>query len=154
MWSISTAHPTEELLWIQQQDLLASIRHSHGYKMCPQLQLCYNIYGRNRGRIPIDPTTETKDLVEIHLWHIPHMEPFRTRLEQVYWESELFSSHHQYGLPFLDTFIYKENNELKIRVYYIPTDNKQYLHYTSCHPQQYQLFFFTRSRMMPFHVAF
>ena len=42
----------------------------------------------------------------------------------------------EYGLPFLDTFIYKENNELKIRVYYIPTDNKQYLHYISCHLKQ------------------
>ena len=42
----------------------------------------------------------------------------------------------EYGLPFLDTFIYKENNELKTRVYHKPTDNKQYLHYTSCHPKQ------------------
>ena len=42
----------------------------------------------------------------------------------------------EYGLPFLDKFIYKEDNLLKTRVYHKPTDNKQYLHYTSCHPKQ------------------
>ena len=41
----------------------------------------------------------------------------------------------EYGLPFLDTFIYKEDNILKTRVYHKPTDNKQYLLYTSCHPK-------------------
>ena len=41
----------------------------------------------------------------------------------------------EYGLPFLDTFIYKEDNTLKTRVYHKATDNKQYLLYTSCHPK-------------------
>ena len=44
--------------------------------------------------------------------------------------------HSEYGIPFLDTFTYIENNQLKTRVYHKPTDNKQYLHYTSCHPLQ------------------
>ena len=43
-----------------------------------------------------------------------------------------------YGLPLLDAFIYKEGNQLKTRFYYKPTDNKQYLLYTSCHPKQHK----------------
>ena len=44
--------------------------------------------------------------------------------------------HSDYGLPFLDTFTYIEDGQLKNRVYHKPTDNKQYLHYSSCHPLQ------------------
>ena len=44
----------------------------------------------------------------------------------------------EFGLPFLDTFIYKEDQKLKTRVYHKPTDNKQYLLYTSCHPKQHK----------------
>ena len=44
--------------------------------------------------------------------------------------------HSEYGIPFLDTFTYIENNQLQTRVYHKPTDNKQYLHYASCHPLQ------------------
>ena len=44
----------------------------------------------------------------------------------------------EYELPLLDTFIYKEGNQLKTRVYHKPTDNKQYLLYTSYHPKQYK----------------
>ena len=59
---------------------------------------------------------------------------------------DTFNEHHltikftidisEYGLAFLDTFIYKEDGILKTRVYHKPTDNKQYLLYTSCHPLQ------------------
>ena len=42
---------------------------------------------------------------------------------------------NEYGLAFLDTFVYKEGTSLKTRVYHKPTDNKQYLLYTSCHPK-------------------
>ena len=44
----------------------------------------------------------------------------------------------EFGLPFLATFIYKEDQQLKTRVYHKPTDNKQYLLYTSCHPKQHK----------------
>ena len=44
--------------------------------------------------------------------------------------------HSDYGLPFLDTFTYIEDEHLKTRVYHKPTDNKQYLRYSSCHPLQ------------------
>ena len=43
---------------------------------------------------------------------------------------------NEYGLAFLDTFIYKEDGILETRVYHKPTDKKQYLLYTSCHPLQ------------------
>ena len=43
---------------------------------------------------------------------------------------------NEYGLPFLDTFVYKKEEQLKTKVYHKPTDNKQYLLYTSCHPRQ------------------
>ena len=44
--------------------------------------------------------------------------------------------HSEYGIPFLDTFTYIHEKELRTRVYHKPTDNKQYLHYNSCHPLQ------------------
>ena len=44
--------------------------------------------------------------------------------------------HSNEGLPFLDTYTYLEDGTLKTRVYHKPTDNKQYLHYESCHPLQ------------------
>lgn len=40
------------------------------------------------------------------------------------------------SLSFLDTWIYIENDELHTRVYHKPTDDKQYLHYSSAHPLQ------------------
>jgi len=38
-------------------------------------------------------------------------------------------------IPFLDTLVYIENNKLKTKLYKKPTDNKQYLHFNSEHPQ-------------------
>ena len=46
--------------------------------------------------------------------------------------------HSAGGIPFLDTFVFIENNQLKTRLYRKPTDNKQYLHYSSCHPKQHK----------------
>lgn len=37
-------------------------------------------------------------------------------------------------IPFLDTLVYIDNNKIKTRLYKKPTDNKQYLHYSSEHP--------------------
>ena len=39
------------------------------------------------------------------------------------------------SLPFLDTLLIKENGQLQTDNYYKPTDSKQYLLYTSCHPK-------------------
>ena len=38
-------------------------------------------------------------------------------------------------LPFLDTSLTNENGKLQTDIYYKPTDSKQYLLYTSCHPK-------------------
>ena len=38
-------------------------------------------------------------------------------------------------ITFLDTLVYIENNLLKTKVYTKPTDKKQYLHFSSSHPQ-------------------
>lgn len=38
-------------------------------------------------------------------------------------------------LPFLDTVIINNNGKLQTDIYYKPTDSKQYLLYTSCHPK-------------------
>jgi len=37
-------------------------------------------------------------------------------------------------IPFLDTLVYLVNNKLHIRLYKKPTDNKQFLHFSSEHP--------------------
>ena len=38
-------------------------------------------------------------------------------------------------IPFLDTLVYIEENKVKTKLYKKPTDNKQYLHFNSEHPQ-------------------
>src|ERR1051325_1102470 len=38
-------------------------------------------------------------------------------------------------IPFLDTLVYIENNTIRTKLYKKPTDNKQYLHFNSEHPQ-------------------
>ena len=38
-------------------------------------------------------------------------------------------------IPFLDTLVYIEQNKVKTKLYKKPTDNKQYLHFNSDHPQ-------------------
>ena len=38
-------------------------------------------------------------------------------------------------LPFLDTLVINEDGKLHTDIYYKPTDSKQYLLYTSCHPK-------------------
>lgn len=38
-------------------------------------------------------------------------------------------------IPFLDTLVYIEQNKVKTKLYKKPTDNKQYLHFNSEHPQ-------------------
>ena len=42
--------------------------------------------------------------------------------------------HSNKEIPFLDTLVFKEDNKLKTKVYHKKTDQKQYLHYKSCHP--------------------
>jgi hypothetical protein len=39
-------------------------------------------------------------------------------------------------IPFLDTITYVEGDKLYTKIYHKPTDNKQYLHYQSCHPKR------------------
>jgi len=38
------------------------------------------------------------------------------------------------SIQFLDTIVYKKDNQLLTKLYIKPTDNKQYLHYSSSHP--------------------
>ena len=57
-------------------------------------------------------------------------------LNQFHSQIKFTEDRSDYGLPFMDTFTYIEEGILKTRVYHKPTDNKQYLHYSSCHPLQ------------------
>ena len=66
----------------------------------------------------------------------PELEILLTRLNQFHPTIKFTEEHSEYGIPFLDTFTYIDGEELKTRVYHKPTDNKQYLHYNSCHPLQ------------------
>ena len=58
------------------------------------------------------------------------------QLNQFHPTIKFTEEHSEYGIPFLDTFTYIHDSELRTRVYHKPTDNKQYLHYRSCHPLQ------------------
>ena len=42
--------------------------------------------------------------------------------------------HSNKEISILDTLVFKEDNKLKTRLYHKKTDQKQYLHYKSCHP--------------------
>ena len=47
-----------------------------------------------------------------------------------------FNTNEQ-GIPFLDTIIYRgNNNHILTKLYHKPTDNKQYLHFNSVHPRK------------------
>ena len=39
------------------------------------------------------------------------------------------------SLPFLDTMVINKGGQIQTNIYYKPTDSKQYLLYTSCHPK-------------------
>jgi hypothetical protein len=67
-----------------------------------------------------------------------------TKNELLQWVQFLNDSHHsikftletsETDIPFLDTLVYIDNNKIKTKLYKKPTDNKQYLHYDSDHPQ-------------------
>ena len=67
-----------------------------------------------------------------------------TETELLAWVKYLNDSHHsikftlefsKIEIPFLDTLVYIEQNKVKTKLYKKPTDNKQYLHFNSEHPQ-------------------
>ena len=64
------------------------------------------------------------------------LKEFLDQLNEFHTSIKFTEEHSTFGIPFLDTFTYIEDNILKTRVYHKPTDNKQYLHCTSCHPLQ------------------
>ena len=66
------------------------------------------------------------------------LDKFRNNLNEHHDTIKFTMEFSDYELPFLDTFIYKEENQLKTRLYHKPMDNKQYLLYTSCHPKQHK----------------
>ena len=37
-------------------------------------------------------------------------------------------------MPYLNVLVYKTPNEFKSDMYHKPTDNRDYLHFDSCHP--------------------
>ena len=65
-----------------------------------------------------------------------HLKKMLEELNNFHPQIKFTEEHNEYGLSFLDTFTFIENRQLMTRVYHKPTDNKQYLHYSSCHPLQ------------------
>ena len=57
-------------------------------------------------------------------------------LNQLHPTIKFTEERRELSVPFLDTFTYIEDGKLNMRVYHKPTDNKKYLHYSSCHPLQ------------------
>ena len=48
---------------------------------------------------------------------------------------KLTIDHSNVQIPVLETLVYIENQTIKIQLYKKATDNKQYLHFNSEHPQ-------------------
>ena len=68
------------------------------------------------------------------IWNHPRLslESFIEKLNQFHPTIKFTKESSDYGLP------YKEEDQLKTRVYQKPTNNKHYLLYTSCHPKQHK----------------
>ena len=79
------------------------------------------------------------DLLKIPSWSTPmEKKNFRRIMISFTQPSNLLKNSH-FGLPFLDTFIYFEDGQLRTSVYHKPTDNRQYLHYSWCHSIQQKI---------------
>ena len=76
------------------------------------------------------------DIILVWTHSTKELEDFMERLNNFHPTIKFTKEINEYELPFLDTFVFKEENKLKTKVYHKPTDNKQYLLYTSCHPKQ------------------
>lgn len=59
---------------------------------------------------------------------------FRDFLNSVHHSIKFDMEYSKESVHFLDTVVYKFNKSLVTKVFTKPTDKKQYLHYTSCHP--------------------
>ena len=78
------------------------------------------------------------DIFMVWQYNLNQLEEFIKELNNFHPTIKFTKEVSEFGLSFLDTFVYKEDGILKTRVYHKPTDNKEYLLYTSCHPKQHK----------------
>ena len=78
------------------------------------------------------------DIFMIWNHNLEALEEFITNLNDFHLSIKFTKEMSEFELPFLDTFVYKEDGKLQTKVCHKPTDNKQYLLYTSCHPTQHR----------------
>ena len=140
---VTSTHLEDELFQIQQPDLSTNIRKSHGIRCTPNYTIIFMAV--------LEEEILEQATKKIRLWIRFINDIFmiwnHTLVELDQFIEDLIIFHptinftkevNEVGLLFLDTFVYKEDRKLKTRVYCKPTDNKQYLLYTSCHPRQHR----------------
>ena len=74
------------------------------------------------------------------------LEEFKTLLNSIHDKIQFTMEYSRNQLPFLDILIIKNNMNIETDIYFKPTDSKQYLLFSSCHPKH------TRTNI-PFNLA-
>ena len=116
-----------------------------GTRMAPQFTNLYMAQFEEQYVYPYKPDLEKywfRFIDDVFLlWHHgeEELKKFLSHLNTCHKEKTIkFSSEHSSeGVPFLDTWVYLDNDgNLNTKVYTKPTDSHNYLHYTSAHPRK------------------
>ena len=87
-----------------------------------------------KGEIPPLLARLVDDLFFIWNTNIDTINSFITALNNFHPTIKFTANISKTNIQFLDTIVYKKNNQLLTKLHIKPTDNKQYLHYYSSHP--------------------
>lgn len=60
---------------------------------------------------------------------------FKTMINEINTEIQFTMEYSDKQLPFLDILVIKKNSKIETDIFYKPTDSKQYLLFSSCHPK-------------------
>ena len=107
-----------------------------GTRMAPSYAIIFmdNLEKNLLTKSPIKPTVSKRYIDDIFAILPEDPDPFVKWLNEQHPSIKFTMERYTEGLAFLDTWITKTENELMTTVYTKPTDTKQYLTPSSCHP--------------------
>jgi hypothetical protein len=111
-----------------------------GSKMAPNYAIQYMAWLENKflPLAPIQPVIWKRfidDIFAVFVCTDDELENFNKWLNSIHKTIKFTMESHAEGVPFLDTYVSIEGNKLTTRPHTKPTDNKQYILPTSCHPK-------------------
>ena len=123
-------------LYIQKQDTAIGTRMAPNYAIIFKHYLESNILSSTT----MKPKTWLRFIDDIFMiWQhgIQALKQLMNMINNYHPTIKFTYEYHKQEIPYLDTTVYKtEDNQLFTRDYHKPTDNKQYLHFHSAHPQK------------------